>query len=87
MAKAKAKAKKPENEGCLICDREKESEKYCKYHQKAYKNIMESFDDWQEAYGELSFSEYLQKIIENSATGTWAKEVAEKLLEDEKSKK
>lgn len=48
---------------------------------------MENYEDWQEAYGELTFLEYLQKIIENPATGVWAKDVAEVLLKQEDSKK
>ena len=62
------------------------SDKYCDYHDKAYQNVMESYDDWQEAYGELDFVDYLKKLIDNPATGLWAKEVAEKLIESEEKK-
>jgi len=86
VAKAKVKAKKSEKEGCDICEREKTSENYCKYHEKAYHNVMEAFADWEKAYSKLSFKEYLQKVIENPATGIWAKEVAEDLSKREESK-
>jgi len=83
VPKSKKKVKEEEPKGCLICDREKMSEDYCKYHDVAYKNLMESYDDWVAAYGELSFSEYLKKIMENSTAGLWVQEVAEMLLEKE----
>ncbi len=47
---------------------------------------MQSFDAWKEGYGELTFSEYLQKIITNHETGIWAKEVAEALSKKESEK-
>ncbi len=75
---------------CVICEREIEDlgeNNYCKYHNTAYHNVMESYDEWQEGYGELSFSEYLKKLIDNPATGNWAKEVAEELLKRESSNK
>ena len=87
MPKSKRKAAKKDLDVCVICEREMLQDNYCEYHVKAYTNIMEAFDDWQEGYGELSFVEYLQKIIENPATGVWAKEVAEDLLKKENSEK
>ncbi|NVM52794.1 MAG: hypothetical protein HWN66_03755 [Candidatus Helarchaeota archaeon] len=87
MPKSKSKAKVKDLKSCIICEREIHSENYCKYHVVAFQNVMQNYDDWKEGYGELTFLEYLQKIIENSATGIWAKEVAEKLLEKEKLKK
>jgi hypothetical protein len=72
---------------CIICERPCASGDYCKYHADAYQNVMQYYDEWKEAYGELSFKEYLQKVIDNPATGIWACEVSEKLLEKEKSQK
>ena len=65
---------------CIFCDRES-SKKYCVYHEKAYSNIVLKFEDWQQAMG-LSWKEYLKAVVENSYTGTWAKEVAEHLLKN-----
>ncbi len=87
MAQSNEIEEDKKQQGCIICDREKISENYCKYHEKAYENVMAAFHDWQEGYGELSFIEYLQKIIENPATGDWAREVAEDLLRKEEAKK
>lgn len=84
LPKGKDQDEKMDSAGCLVCDREKESEKYCKYHQKAFQNLQESYDEWETAFGKLSFAEYLQKLIENSATGIWVREVAELLLKEEK---
>jgi hypothetical protein len=83
VPKAKKKVEKQEIQGCKVCEREKVSENYCKYHERAHQNVMEAYDDWQEGYGELSFEEYLKKLIENKATGVWAKQIAEELLEKE----
>ncbi len=87
VPKAKKKIQEKEVKGCLICERERNSEDYCNYHSVAFKNLQDSYDDWVEAYGGLSFAEYLEKLIENPATGLWVKEVAELLLAKEKEKK
>ena len=65
---------------CLVCGREAE-EKYCMLHDKAYLNIVQKFGDWKRATG-VSWKEYLKAVVENSYTGTWAKEVAEHLLKN-----
>jgi len=65
---------------CLVCGREAE-EKYCVLHDKAYLKIVQKFDDWKRATG-VSWKEYLKAVVENSYTGTWAKEVAEHLLKN-----
>lgn len=72
---------------CELCYREKVSEEYCNYHDMAYQNVQNSYADWQQAYEDLSFEEYLQKLIENAATGVWVREVAQRLLEQKKGKK
>jgi hypothetical protein len=72
---------------CSICEREKVSEEYCKYHDMAHQNVQYSYQEWEDAYGKLSLEDYLQKIIDNPATGIWAKEVAEDLLKKGREKK
>ncbi|MHA1263786.1 MAG: hypothetical protein ACTSRS_00980 [Candidatus Helarchaeota archaeon] len=83
MTKSEETAPESEKKGCIICERELVSEEFCKYHDLAYQNVKYSYQDWQKAYGKLSYKEYLQKLIENQASGRWVKEVAEKLLERE----
>jgi hypothetical protein len=65
---------------CIVCGRES-SKKYCGFHEKAYRNVVLKFEDWQQAAG-VSWKEYLKAVVENSYTGTWAKEVAEHLLKN-----
>ncbi|MDG6933806.1 MAG: hypothetical protein JRN68_03835 [Nitrososphaerota archaeon] len=66
---------------CNLCERKKEKDSdYCIYHSEAFKIINEKFPLWKDAFGELSWKEYLENLIKNSATGQWIKEVAEGLL-------
>ncbi|MDD1776589.1 MAG: hypothetical protein LUQ65_00345 [Candidatus Helarchaeota archaeon] len=71
---------------CIICNKEIPSGDYCKYHQEAYQNLKENYNEWLEAFGELTFDEYLQKLLANPDTGLWVKEVAENLAKKEKEK-
>ena len=66
---------------CRICNREA-LEKYCELHEKAYQNIVQNYDEWRRAM-DISWKEYLNEIVKNSYTGSWAKEVAERLLKNE----
>ncbi len=66
---------------CRICNKEA-VEKYCELHEKAYRSIVQTYEDWKRAM-EISWREYLNSILENACTGSWAKEVAEKLMKDE----
>ncbi|PVX25988.1 MAG: hypothetical protein CW691_02830 [Candidatus Bathyarchaeum sp.] len=63
---------------CIICDKES-TETYCVLHQEVYLNIVQKFEAWKRAAG-VSWKQYLKELVENSYTGTWAKEVAEHLL-------
>ncbi|MCW4016679.1 MAG: hypothetical protein NWF06_09945 [Candidatus Bathyarchaeota archaeon] len=63
---------------CIICDRDTKKT-YCVFHDKAYQNVVHNFEDWKLAAA-VSWKEYLKAVVENSYTGTWAKEVAEHLL-------
>jgi hypothetical protein len=66
---------------CRICNREAE-EKYCELHEKAYRNIVQKYDDWRKAM-DITWREYLNEIFRNPYTGSWAKEVAEELMKSE----
>ena len=65
---------------CLICGREAKEE-YCKFHDVAYRNVVQKFENWKRAKA-VSWREYLKELVENPYTGTWAKEVAEHLLKN-----
>jgi len=66
---------------CRICSREA-LEKYCELHEKAYRNIVQKYEDWRRAMG-VSWKEYLNEIMKNQYAGSWAKEVAGQLLKNE----
>ncbi len=65
---------------CKICDKEA-NERYCELHEKAYKNIVEKYDQWKNAL-DLSWKEYLKELAKNPYTGSWAKEVVEHLVKN-----
>jgi hypothetical protein len=66
---------------CRICNREA-LEKYCELHEKAHKNIVQKYEDWRRTM-DISWKEYLNRIVKNPYTGSWAKEIAEQLLKNE----
>jgi hypothetical protein len=61
-----------------------EESDYCENHQSAYVNIKKEYNNWQSAMN-ITFQEYLKKIIENENTGEWAKEVALHLLNEKQN--
>ena len=65
---------------CMVCEREA-LEKYCELHEKAYRNVVQKFEDWKRATG-ISWKEYLKAVVENAYTGSWAREVALSLLSE-----
>jgi len=65
---------------CGICSREA-VERYCELHEKAYRSVVQTYEDWKKAV-DISWKEYLNEIVKNPYTGSWAKEVAEKLMKD-----
>jgi len=67
---------------CRICNREA-VEKYCELHEKAYRSIVQNYDDWKRAM-DISWKEYLNEVLKNPYTGSWAKEVAENLISEKK---
>ncbi|MBC7129832.1 hypothetical protein H5T51_01250 [Candidatus Bathyarchaeota archaeon] len=69
---------------CKICDREAVKRGYCDLHVQAYERILEKYEQWKKALN-VSWEDYLREIAKNPLTGEWAKEVAEKLLEDGES--
>jgi len=66
---------------CRVCSREA-VEKYCELHEKAYRSIVQKYDEWKRAM-DISWKEYLNEVAKNPYTGSWAKEVAEQLMKNE----
>ena len=67
---------------CEICGRKAES-RFCEFHEMAYKNLLRVYDQWREAM-DISWERYLHEILKNPNTGIWVKEVAKKLISEEK---
>jgi len=67
---------------CRICNKEA-VEKYCELHEKTYRSIVQKYGDWKRAM-DISWKEYLNEILKNPYTGSWAKEVAEDLTSEKK---
>lgn len=65
---------------CTLCKRDcAQSSDLCKYHLTAKRNVESGYKRWSEAYGGMTWKEYLQKVAQNQETGQWAREVAELL--------
>jgi len=68
---------------CEICERETTTNsEYCKLHEKARQNLIETYEDWKKAL-DISWKEYLNEVMKNPLTGEWAKEVAQHLIKKE----
>lgn len=84
-----AKDSSATNKTCIICQREQEaSSELCRYHSVADENLRAGYEKWCYAYGELSWKDYLKRLLELPETGAWVKEVASwelKKYEDEKA--
>ena len=65
---------------CAICERERTGELFCRYHERAFKNLKEKYEIWKSRYGTLSWKEYLMKQINLDQNGVWVREVAKYLL-------
>jgi len=65
---------------CTVCDR-RATDKYCVFHEKAYRSVVQKFEDWKQVT-DISWKEYLKAVVENAYTGSWAKEVALSLLSE-----
>ncbi len=66
---------------CEVCRREAEADSsLCAFHKRAGESLRSEYKSWSEAYGELTWEEYLDRIIENGETGEWVVEVARMML-------
>ena len=65
------------NKKCKACNNEaEENEEFCDLHKLAYLNIVKAYEEWKKAYGEISFNEFLRKIIDAKESGEAVKEIA-----------
>ncbi|MEO9363033.1 MAG: hypothetical protein ABI348_03945 [Nitrososphaera sp.] len=71
---------------CAACARESDgsgSKKYCSYHTRALEQLKSHYDSWVEAYGDISWQDYLQRLHKMEETGQWVKEVIEAEMKKE----
>jgi len=61
---------------CKACSREtKLANSFCVYHEQAYNNLKKKYDAWCDAYGKLSWEEYLKRLLKLKETGSWVNDV------------
>ena len=59
---------------CAACSRDS-AERYCRYHSQALEQLKSHYDKWVDAYGGITWQEYLQKLSRMDEAGPWVKEV------------
>ena len=64
---------------CSLCHREGSEGGYCGYHRDAHANLVAAYEVWRKS-NELSWTRFLEEIIQAKETGGWAREVAQDLL-------
>ncbi len=69
---------------CLICGRETEAANatFCRAHNRALDNLRQAFSAWTDAYGNLSFPDFLKRVGKLPGTGQNAKEIVQFLQHD-----
>jgi len=61
---------------CRACNRDASStNEFCMYHEQAYDILKKNYDAWRDAYGKISWREYLERLLELKETGSWVKDV------------
>lgn len=61
---------------CKLCKREsRKDSNLCAYHASARETLRAKYGAWKEAYGSLSWEEYLNRIKRHGETGQWVREV------------
>jgi len=60
---------------CRACGRDASSNEFCNYHEQAYDALKKNYDLWRDAYGKISWKEYLERLLELKETGSWVKDV------------
>ena len=61
---------------CIACVRKSYVDsKYCTLHHDAFLNLKQKHETWVYAYGQISWQEYLNKLITMNEVGVWIKDV------------
>jgi hypothetical protein len=64
---------------CLICSRAT-ADKYCEYHYKSFDKLISGYASWKSALGDISWVDYLTKLLDLQETGSSIKDIIEKEL-------
>ncbi|HYY39641.1 MAG TPA: hypothetical protein VE692_00175 [Nitrososphaera sp.] len=63
---------------CIACHRKAlPGNKYCLHHKQAFDSMINHYKGWVNAYGMISWEEFLTKLLDMQETGSWIKEVIE----------
>ncbi|WP_455368087.1 hypothetical protein [[Eubacterium] cellulosolvens] len=66
---------------CKFCIENTEKDDLCCLHDRAYRNLLQTFDQWKVAYSDkITFQDYLNKLRTLSETGRAVKDVLEYML-------
>lgn len=69
---------------CRACGREagralhspsQHSQEFCAYHAQAYEKLKWGYDEWLNAYGKISWEEYLKRLLERRESGSWVRDL------------
>jgi hypothetical protein len=63
------------NRKCSACSRNASIDIYCDYHAQSFESLKEHYKKWVKAYGIMSWSDYLNKLLKINDTGIWVKQV------------
>ncbi len=70
---------------CQICGRRTEKDDdLCRYHAEAQQNLKDVYERWKHAL-DITWDEYLTRIVELEGTGRWVKEVIQYLRKEDDS--
>jgi hypothetical protein len=62
---------------CAACHRQASSGRYCLHHNRALESLTGHYKAWVDAYGGISWQDFLRKLSRMQETGSWVKEVIE----------
>ena len=63
---------------CTVCHRKAlPDSEYCLHHKQAFDSMNNHYKTWVNAYGRISWEEFLTKLLSMPETGRWIKEVIE----------
>ncbi|WP_148681463.1 hypothetical protein [Candidatus Nitrososphaera gargensis] len=61
---------------CAACHRTTMSgSRYCLHHGKALESLTNHYKEWVDAYGGISWQDFLDRLSRMQETGSWVKEV------------